>query len=286
MAAMPRCATPTAASAVACRSRLAQPAPLRIEPAALTAARDALPSDLRDALLHMARNIEAFHLIQVPPSEQWADVSPGIRVGRVWRALDRVAAYVPGGEAAYPSSLLMSAIPARLAGVRELVVASPAGRDGRVSTALLGAAGLMGVAEFYVMGGAQAIAALAYGDGVGPARRSDRRPGQRLGHGRQAGGPRGDLASTCRPAPPRSWSWPTRRADPAHVAADLLSQAEHGADSPALLVTTSGALADAVESEVERQLDDARSPSLPRGIPRRGRPHRRGRRPRRGPSTS
>jgi histidinol dehydrogenase len=184
------------------------PAALRIEPAALSAAGDGLPSDLRAALLHRARNIETFHASQVPPAEQWAEVAPGVRVGRAWRALDRVAAYVPGGEAAYPSSLLMSAIPARLAGVPELVVASPAGRDGRVSSALLGAAGLMGVTEFYVMGGAQAIAALAYGTPsvrpvdriVGPGTHGSRPPSSRCSRDldRYAG------------ARPRSWSWPTR----------------------------------------------------------------------------
>jgi histidinol dehydrogenase len=230
------------------------PAALRIEPAALSAARDALPSHLRAALLHMARNIETFHAIQVPPAEQWVQVAPGVRVGRAWRALDRVAAYVPGGEAAYPSSLLMSAIPARLAGVPELVVASPAGRDGRVSTALLGAAGLMGVTEFYVMGGAQAIAALAYG--TPSVRPVDRIVGP--GNAWVTAAKLEVLGATSidMPAGPSEvMVLADASADPAHVAADLLSQAEHGADSPALLVTTSSVLADAVEVEVERQLE-------------------------------
>ncbi|MCY7417095.1 MAG: histidinol dehydrogenase, partial [Chloroflexi bacterium] len=91
----------------------------------LRAARDRLPRDLRRGLDEMARNIERFHAVQVPPAEQWVEVRPGVNVGRVWRGLDRVAAYVPGGSAPLPSSLLMSAIPARLAGVRELVVATP-----------------------------------------------------------------------------------------------------------------------------------------------------------------
>src|SRR5690606_37592098 len=129
----------------------------------LLAARDALPAELRAALEQMAANIERFHAIQVPPAEQWIDVGPGLRVGRLWRPLDRVCAYVPGGAAAYPSSLLMSAVPARLAGASTFVVATPAGPDGSLSPALLGAAGLMEVDELYVMGGAQAIAALAYG---------------------------------------------------------------------------------------------------------------------------
>ena len=234
------------------------PAPLRVSATELAAARDALPDVLRDALLAMARNIEAFHAVQVPPREQWVQVAPGIRVGRAWRALDRVGAYVPGGEASYPSSLLMSAIPARLAGVRELVVASPAGRDGRVSTALLGAAGLMGVDEFYAMGGAQAIGALAHGtESIGPV---DRIVGP--GNAWVTAAKLEVLGTTSIdfPAGPSEvMVLADGTADPAHVAADLLSQAEHGPDSAAVLVTTSPVLADAVEAEVARQL-----PALPR----------------------
>jgi histidinol dehydrogenase len=234
------------------------PAPLRVPATELAAARDALPDDLRDALLAMARNIETFHAVQVPPPEQWVQVAPGIRVGRAWRALDRVAAYVPGGEAVYPSSLLMSAIPARLGGVRELVVASPAGRDGRVSPALLGAAGLMGVDEFLVMGGAQAIGALAHGtESIRPV---DRIVGP--GNAWVTAAKLEVLGTTSIdfPAGPSEvMVLADASADPAHVAADLLSQAEHGPDSAAVLVTTSPVLADAVEVEVARQL-----PALPR----------------------
>ena len=118
---------------------------LRVPPDELRAARDSLSRELRDGLEQMARNIEAFHAAEVPPPEQWVETEPGVNVGRVWRGLDRVAAYVPGGTAAYPSSLLMSAVPARLAGVGTIVVASAAGPDGELSAALLGAAGLMEV---------------------------------------------------------------------------------------------------------------------------------------------
>jgi histidinol dehydrogenase len=235
-----------------------EPAPLRIERTDLAAARDRLPRILRSALEHMARNIERFHAAQVPPPELWVDVEPGIRVGRVWRGLARVAAYVPGGTAAYPSSLLMSAIPARLAGVDEFVVASPAARDGLLSHALLGAAGLMEVDELLVMGGAQAIAALAFGtESIRPV---DKIVGP--------GGPwvtaaklevLGRCAIDMPAGPTEVMVVADDTADPVHVAADLLSQAEHGPDSPALLVTPSPALADAVEQEIARQ-----TPTLPR----------------------
>jgi histidinol dehydrogenase len=233
-------------------------APLVVDRAELLRARDDLPADLRAALEHMAANIERFHASQVPVSEHWVDVAPGIRVGRAWRPLERVAAYVPGGSAAYPSSLLMSAIPARLAGVREFAVASPAGPDGRVSPVLLGAAGLMEIDAFHVMGGAQAIAALAYGtETVVPVDKI-------VGPGNAwVTAAKLEVLGACAidmPAGPSEvMVVADETADPRHVAADLLSQAEHGPDSPAILVTPSVRLADAVEVEVARQL-----PRLPR----------------------
>ena len=229
-----------------------QPA-LAVDPADLRAARDRLPRDLRAGLERMAANIERFHAVEVPPPEQWVTVEPGIEVGRVWRGLDRVAAYVPGGTAAYPSSLLMSAIPARLAGVGRYVVASPASADGRLSPALLGAAGLMEVDEFWVMGGAQAVGALAYGT------ESIARVDKIVGPGNAwVTAAKLEVLDRCAIDMPAG---PTEvmvvaddTADPVHVAADLLSQAEHGPDSPALLVTPSTRLADAVEAELSRQL--------------------------------
>jgi histidinol dehydrogenase len=226
---------------------------LRVPATRLREARDRLPSDLREGLELMAANIERFHAVQVPPPEQWVSVMPGVEVGRVWRGLDRVAAYVPGGTAAYPSSLLMSAIPARLAGVGSYVVASPAAADGQLSPALLGAAGLMEVDEFWVMGGAQAVGALAYGT------QSIERVDKIVGPGNAwVTAAKLEVLDRCAidmPAGPTEvMVVADERADPVHVAADLLSQAEHGADSPALLVTPSTTLADAVEVELRRQL--------------------------------
>ena len=235
-------------------------APLQLDRATLEAARDALPTDLRRALEQMAENIERFHAAQLPHAERerWVDVAPGIRIGRLWRGLDRVAAYVPGGEAAYPSSLLMSAIPAQLAGVGELVVASPAGRDGTVSPALLGAAGLMGVETFYVMGGAQAIAALAYGtESIAPV---DKIVGP--GNAWVTAAKLevfGQVAIDMPAGPSEVMVLADATADAADTAADLLSQAEHGPDSAACLVTWDERFADDVEREIARQL-----PLLPR----------------------
>ncbi len=226
---------------------------LRVPLEDLRAARDRLPTELREGLEQMARNIESFHAAEVPPSEQWVETEPGVNVGRVWRGLDRVAAYVPGGTAAYPSSLLMSAIPARLAGVGTFVVASPAGEGGALSPALLGAAGLMEVEEFWVMGGAQAVGALAYGtESIG---RVDKIVGPGNAWVTAAKLEVLDSVAIDMPAGPTEvMVVADDTADPVHVAADMLSQAEHGADSPSLLVTPFAALADAVEAEIAAQL--------------------------------
>lgn len=233
-------------------------APLRLERRDLVAACDRLPADLRAALDVMIANVERFHRLQVPPPEQWVTVAAGVEVGRVWRPIRRVAAYVPGGAAAYPSSLVMATVPARLAGVPDLVVATPAGPDGRVAAALAGAAGLLGIDEFLVMGGAQAVAALAYGT------ESIRPVDKIVGPGNawvtaaklEVFGQVGiDLPA----GPSEVMILADGTADPRYVAADLLSQAEHGPDSAAVLVTTDPSLADAVDREIDRQL-----PTLPR----------------------
>ncbi len=229
------------------------PAPIRVPPARLRQAADALDPGLRDGLRLMERHITTFHRAQVPPAEQWVDVAPGIRVGRVWRPLDRVGIYVPGGEAAYPSSLLMGVIPARLSGVGGIAVASPAGRDGRVSPVLLGAAGLLGIDEFYVVGGAQAIAALAYGTRtVAPVDRIVG-PGNAWVTAAKLE-VLGDVGIDLPAGPSEVLVLADATADPAHVAADLLSQAEHGPDSAAVLVAADASVADSVQAELDRQL--------------------------------
>jgi histidinol dehydrogenase len=230
-----------------------EPARLRVPRQELLAARDALPRELRHGLEAMAANIERFHAIQVPPAEQWVDVAPGIRIGRVWRGLDRVGCYVPGGSAPLPSSLLMSAIPARLAGVREVVVATPAGRDGSVAAVTLGAAGLMDVDELYVMGGAQAIAALAYG--TESVRAVDKVVGPGSAWVTEAKLQVLDRVAIDMPAGPTEvMVVADRTADPVHVAADLISESEHGPDSPVVLVVTDPVVGDAVQGQIDRQV--------------------------------
>lgn len=246
----------------------ARPGPIRVSAQELSDAEASLPPNLRAALLRAIANLTTFHGLQ-RPSDRELEVEPGVRVARRWAPLRRVGVYVPGGRAAYPSSLLMAAVPARVAGVDEVVVASPAGSDGELSPALLGAAALLDVDELYVMGGAQAIAALAYGtETIAPV---DKVVGP--------GNPwvtaaklavYGDCAIDLPAGPSEVMVVAGAGADPRLVAADLLSQAEHGAESPSVLVTWEEELADRVELEMEELLEgleraDTLRPALARG---------------------
>ncbi len=227
---------------------------LCIEQPALAAALASLPRAQRRALELAARRIEAFHRKQRDASWSFRD-SLGFTLGQKLIPLERVGIYVPGGHAAYPSSVLMNAIPARVAGVREVVMATPSGSSGP-STAVLAAAALAGVDRVYRMGGAHAIAALACGTESVPKVDKISGPGnawvqaaKRLVFGivgiEGVAGPSEVLVIA------------DDSADPAFVAADLLAQAEHGSgDETALLLTDCRAHAIAVQAEIARQLRD------------------------------
>lgn len=223
----------------------------------LRAALDGLEPRVRRALDTAIEHVRRFAETQSPSSTR-TTIAPGIEIERRWTALSSVGAYVPGGSAPYPSSLVMTVVPARVAGVERVVVASPADRGGRTNAVLLAAAGLLEVDAFVVAGGAQAIGALAYGlpqAGLAPVDRIVG-PGNawvtaakievsaEVGIDLPAGPSEGMVLA----APP---------AHPARVAADLITQAEHGPDSPAILVTTDAEFADAVEAAVTRQLATA-----------------------------
>jgi histidinol dehydrogenase len=224
----------------------------------LRQARDRLEPRVRTALDRAIDNVRRFAETQLPATAT-TRIADGIDIERRWAPLARVGCYVPGGGAAYPSSLVMTVVPARVAGVGTIVVASPASAEGTVDEVLLGTAGLLEVDAFVVVGGAQAIGALAFGlpgAGLAPVDRIVG-PGNawvtaakmelvgEVGIDMPAGPSEGMVLA----APP---------ADPACVAADVLTQAEHGPDSPAILVTTDAAFADAVEAEIAAQL--ARAP--------------------------
>jgi len=225
---------------------------LDVDPADIRAAAGSLPADLRDALRLAANRIRAFHALQ--PVQSWTTTTLGGRLGQRVAPLRRVGVYVPGGSAPLPSSLLMSAIPAQVAGVTEIVVVTPPGRDGRVPPVILAAAEAIGLTTVYTLGGAQAVAALAFGTATIP------RVDKIVGPGnlfvtlakRQVFGLVGidGLAG-----PTETVVIADETADPAWVAADLLAQSEHDPLATAILLTPSRPLAEAVQREVARQVE-------------------------------
>jgi histidinol dehydrogenase len=222
---------------------------LRVSEAEWDAA--AVPADLEGALVEAARRIEAFHRHQLPHS-WWIRDEHGSLLGQQVTPLDRVGCYVPGGTAAYPSTVLMNLIPARVAGVRELVVISPPGPDGRLAPVVLAAARLAGATEAYKAGGAQAIAALAYG--TASIRRVDKIVGP--GNIYVALAKRlvfGEVGIDTIAGPSEVVVVADRTADPGHVAADLLAQAEHDALARVVCLTDAPAVAEAVRAQVARQ---------------------------------
>lgn len=235
---------------------------LVLDRAELRGAADRLAREDRRALDIAIANVERFAETQRPATTT-TQIAEGIEIERRWLPLDRVGCYVPGGTAPYPSSLVMTVVPARVAGVAEVVVASPAAADGRVSDVLLGAAGLLDVDALLVAGGAQAVAALAFGldDLDPPFAPVDRIVGPGNAWVTAAKLEVSGLVGIDLPAgPSEGMVLADEDADPVLVAADLVTQAEHGPDSPAILVTTSEVLADRVEAEIADLL-----PRLERG---------------------
>jgi histidinol dehydrogenase len=238
----------------------------------LDAAAGALARQERDALEAAIANVRRFAAAQRPVSLR-TTIVPGVEIERRWLPLSRVGAYVPGGFAPYPSSLVMTVVPARVAGVGSVVVASPADARGDVHPVLLGAAGLLGVDALLVAGGVQAIGALAYGladEGVDPVDLVVG-PGSAWVTAAKIEVV-GEVGIDLPAGPSEGLVLADARADVSTVAADLITQAEHGVDSPALLVTPDEALADAVEGEVRRRLETAlRSDILLRSLADHGR---------------
>ncbi|RHW18352.1 histidinol dehydrogenase [Sphingomonas gilva] len=223
----------------------------RIEPGECQAALDGLASDLRAALELAAARIAAYHEKQKPADSDFTD-DAGIRLGARWRGVDAAGVYVPGGRAAYPSSVLMNAIPAKVAGVERLVMVTPTPK-GEANPLVLAAAALAGVDEVWRIGGAQAIAALAYGTGRIAAVDVVTGPGNAwvAEAKRQLYGVVGiDMVA----GPSEIVVIADGRNDPRWIAADLLSQAEHDPTSQSILFTDDLAFADAVAAAVEDEL--------------------------------
>jgi histidinol dehydrogenase len=224
---------------------------MRVRGAELDAATAACAPAALDALKLARERIESYHLRQLPKDDRFTDAL-GVELGHRWSAIEAVGLYVPGGTAAYPSSVLMNAVPARVAGVPRIVMVVPA-PDGKLNPLVLAAAKLAGIDETYRVGGAQAIAALAYGTAtiapvakiVGPGN-AYVAAAKRLVFGR--------VGIDMIAGPSEVLIVADRDANPEWVAADLLAQAEHDAAAQSILITDDAALADAVARAVEGQL--------------------------------
>ncbi len=209
------------------------------------------PADVVAALELAAARIEKHHARQLPKDDIYED-DIGVGLGSRWTAIDAVGLYVPGGTASYPSSVLMNAVPAKVAGVPRIVMVVPA-KDGAINPAVLASARIAGVDEIYRIGGAQAVAALAYGTGTIAPVAKITGPGNAFvaAAKRQVFGTVGiDMIA----GPSEVLVIADGENDPDWLAADLLAQAEHDRGAQSILITDSPALADAVEIAVTRQL--------------------------------
>ena len=207
---------------------------------------------LKAAIRMAAEHIRTFHL-QQQAVEEVVETMPGVRCWRRSVAIEKVGLYIPGGTAPLFSTLLMLAIPAKIAGCREIVLCSPPDAQGRLHPAILYAAELVGVTRIFRVGGVQAIAAMAYGTESIPAVYKIFGPGNQYVTCAKQLVQRDGLAIDMPAGPSEVAILADETADPGFVAADLLSQAEHGADSQVVLVSTSAAVVEQVLAEVARQ---------------------------------
>lgn len=233
----------------------------KVDQSIIDAAWDNLPEDLKHALLVTKKNITEFHSREI--EQGFVDMdTPGITRGQKVTPLARVGLYVPGGTAAYPSTIMMTALPAKIAGVKEIIMVTPPQKDG-INPAVLGAAKLAGVDAVYQVGGAQGVAALAYGTEQIP--KVDKIVGP--GNIYVATAKRqvfGQVDIDMIAGPSEIGVIADESANPVHLAADLLSQAEHDPRARAIMVTNSEKLAQLVSDEVERQLSQLPRESIAR----------------------
>ncbi|MBR4047607.1 MAG: histidinol dehydrogenase [Bacteroides sp.] len=212
-----------------------------------------LSDELKAAIRLAKQNIETFHAAQRFEGKK-VETQPGVTCWQKAVAIEKVGLYIPGGTAPLFSTVLMLAIPAKIAGCREIVLCTPPGRNGKVHPAVLFAAQVAGVDKVFKAGGVQAIASMAYGTESIPKVYKIFGPGnQYVTAAKQLVSLR-DVAIDMPAGPSEVEVLADETANPTFVAADLLSQAEHGVDSQAVLITTSAALQQAVKAEVERQL--------------------------------
>jgi histidinol dehydrogenase len=237
-----------------------RPEVVRIDPATITAAVESLEPAVRAAIEGAISRVRRASEAQVPPPAV-TRLGDGAEIVQRWQPVERVGFYVPGGKAVYPSSVVMNLVPAQVAGVRSVVLASPpqADHDGGVHPTILGAAGILGVEEVYAMGGAGAIGALAYGVpslGLDPVDLITGPGNVYVAAAKRL--VRGVVGIDAEAGPTEIVVIADRTADPRLVAADLVSQAEHDELAAAVLVTDAPALAEAVVAELARLTESTR----------------------------
>jgi len=231
----------------------AAPASVRVPQAEIDAAVEALPADVREALEEAIARVREATAAQVPPPTETV-IRPGASIVQRWEPVERAGLYVPGGKAVYPSSVVMNAVPAQIAGVASVALASPPQREfgGAVHPVILGAAGLLGIDEVYAMGGAGAIGALAYGVeelGLDPVQVITGPGNIYVAAAKRV--VRGQAGIDSEAGTTEILVIADDSADPAYVAADLVSQAEHDEAAASLLVTDSPAFAERVVAELD-----------------------------------
>lgn len=226
---------------------------LQVSEAEFEAAEKAVSNELKAALEHAHRNIEAFHSAQAF-EEIKVEVQPGVTCRQKAVAIERVGLYIPGGTAPLFSTVLMLATPAKIAGCKEIVLCTPPAKDGSVNPAILMAARIAGVSKVFKIGGVQAIGAMAYGTASVPKVYKIFGPGNQYVMCAKQHVSLHDVAIDMPAGPSEVCVLADETSNAEFVAADLLSQAEHGIDSQAILITNSEAFADKVGQEVERQL--------------------------------
>ena len=211
-----------------------------------------IPSDVKSAIDTAYKNIYSFHATQLKQEDK-VETMPGVTCWRENRAIDRVGLYIPGGTAVLPSTFLMLGIPAKIAGCKEIVVCSPPQNDGKVNCYIAYVAILLNIEKVYLVGGAQAVAAMAYGTETVPQVYKIFGPGNR--YVTEAKKQVQNSVAIDMPAGPSEvLVLADETANPSYVAADLLAQAEHGTDSQSILAVTSNKTATEVIAEVEKQL--------------------------------
>lgn len=221
----------------------------------ITEATDQLAPELKEAIQLAASNIETFHRAQVQVPE-WIVTMPGIMCSRKSVAIEKVGLYIPGGSAPLFSTVLMLGIPARLAKCKEIILCTPPGIDGKIHPAILFAAHYVGVTKMYKVGGVQAIGAMAYGTETIPAVYKIFGPGNQFVTCAKQMVQKNGVAIDMPAGPSEVAIFADEYADPAFIAADLLSQAEHGSDSQVLLVSDDEICVENVQFEIQKQLTE------------------------------